>query len=198
MKKNSQYMIFMIIFYVLVAFFAFAFLSRDLSVFNRKYVDEVIEAQQSESVVGNIAATTQDEAVKVEIEEVTKAIEATSEASAETSEEIVVEETVSTEEVSSEEVVETETDEEIAYYSYTTNNTSAILRVREEPSINSTVLQKLNPGSKGYVLEKGEEWCKVVTADNVVGYCSTEFLDLEEIDKEDFPEEYVELVTSTR
>ena len=190
MKKNQNYLIFMIVFYVLVAFFAFAFLSRDLSVFNRKYSDEVIEAQNTETVVGRVEkaeeSTTEATAeveTKTEIEEVVAAIEATSQTPAETE---------------AEPETEPATEAEIVYYSYVTNNTESNLRVREEPSLNAKVLKRLYPGSKGYVLEKDDEWCKVVASGNTIGYCSTEFLDLEEIAKEDFPAEYVELVTSTR
>lgn len=191
MKKNQNYLIFMIVFYVLVAFFAFAFLSRDLSVFNRKYSDEVIEAQNTETVVGRVEkaeeSTTEATAeveTKTEIEEVVAAIEATSQAPAE--------------EPATEPETEPATEAEIVYYSYVTNNTESNLRVREEPSLNAKVLKRLYPGSKGYVLEKDDEWCKVVASGDTIGYCSTEFLDLEEIAKEDFPAEYVELVTSTR
>ncbi|SEF38965.1 SH3 domain-containing protein [Butyrivibrio sp. Su6] len=194
MKKNQNYLIFMIVFYVLVAFFAFAFLSRDLSVFNRKYSDEVIEAQNTETVVGRVEkaeeSTTEATAeveTKTEIEEVVAAIEATSEAPAETEAE-----------PAEEPATEPATEAEIVYYSYVTNNTESNLRVREEPSLNAKVLKRLYPGSKGYVLEKDDEWCKVVASGDTIGYCSTEFLDLEEIAKEDFPAEYVELVTSTR
>ena len=198
MKKNQNYLIFMIVFYVLVAFFAFAFLSRDLSVFNRKYSDEVIEAQNTETVVGRVEkaeeSTTEATAeveTKTEIEEVVAAIEATSEAPAET-------EAEPEEEPEAEPETEPATEAEIVYYSYVTNNTESNLRVREEPSLNAKVLKRLYPGSKGYVLEKDDEWCKVVASGDTIGYCSTEFLDLEEIAKEDFPAEYVELVTSTR
>lgn len=194
MKKNQNYLIFMIVFYVLVAFFAFAFLSRDLSVFNRKYSDEVIEAQNTETVVGRVEkaeeSTTEATAeveTKTEIEEVVAAIEATSGAPAETEAE-----------PEKEPEPESATEAEIVYYSYVTNNTESNLRVREEPSLNAKVLKRLYPGSKGYVLEKDDEWCKVVASGDTIGYCSTEFLDLEEIAKEDFPAEYVELVTSTR
>ncbi|MCR5101263.1 MAG: SH3 domain-containing protein [Butyrivibrio sp.] len=210
MKKNSNYMIFMLLFYIIVAFFAFAFLSGDYSIFNRRHAN--VQAPMAETVVGNsnsaseksedvsnIAASESSEEVETEeadeeeaTEEIEEEIEATEEDSAsEESSADILEEDV-------EEDLEAEEDEaEVVYYAYDTNHTQNKLRVRDNPDLSANVLEKLNQKSSGYILEYGDDWCKVVTSNNTVGYCSTEFLDIRKVTEEEFPEEYRELVTTT-
>lgn len=76
--------------------------------------------------------------------------------------------------------------EVIAYYKVTTTNRLSSLNVRIAPGLFSEIIGKLGPGSKAYVLEKGEGWSKIKT-DTLEGYCFNQYLDFEEISKEDFP-----------
>ncbi len=207
MKKNSNYMIFILVFYVVVAFFAFAFLSGDYSVFNKKAA-MTSEQPMAETVVGdNSAVEISDEAEEeeeteeiVEEPEVEEIIEeeelAEEEEDVEAPEEDLEEEDAETSVIIEEDGEDT--DEEIVYYSYVTNHTKNVLRVRDTPSLEGEVLEKLRMNSKGYVLEYDSKWCKVITASNTVGYCATDFLNLTEIDETDFPEEYRDEVTTTK
>lgn len=74
----------------------------------------------------------------------------------------------------------------ITYYKVTTTNRFSPLNVRVTPGLFSEIIGKLSPGSKAYVLEKGEGWSKIKT-DTLEGYCFNQYLDFEEISKEDFP-----------
>ncbi len=202
MKKNSNYMIFILLFYVIVAFMAFAFLNGDYSVFNRK-ASVANQSPMSETVVGNTEENTaaQEDTMEEVIEEepVDEPAELLEDEPAEedvTEEEDdppVAEETI--EEVVIEEEDETE---QKVYYSFKTNHTQRRLRLRDEPSLSGNVITMLNMNSTGYVLEYDEEWCKVVTGKDTVGYCATEYLDLTEIEESEFPKEFVDQVTTTK
>ena len=76
--------------------------------------------------------------------------------------------------------------EKVSYFKVTTTNRFSPLNVRIAPGLFSEIIGKLNPRSEAYVLEKGEEWSKIKT-DTVEGYCSNQYLDFQEISKEDFP-----------
>ncbi len=76
------------------------------------------------------------------------------------------------------------------FYSFTSINSTTILHMRSEPSMDAPVIAKLKPGTKGYVMEIGDDWSRV-WADGKVGYCSNEFLSLTEISKDEIPEEAV-------
>ena len=80
-----------------------------------------------------------------------------------------------------------------AYYSYVTTNRYNRLNVRKDPSTEGEIIYKLAPGSRGYVLERGDKWSYIRT-DKVDGYSSNTYLSFEELDKdklpEDFPEDY--------
>ena len=79
---------------------------------------------------------------------------------------------------------------QIRYFSYKVDTMVTILRLREEPSEFSEVIAKLAKGGTGYVLVPGNQWCKVVSANGNVGYCSTDYLVLTEMTQEEFPEKY--------
>ncbi len=74
------------------------------------------------------------------------------------------------------------------YYSFTAINSTTILHMREEPDINSRSIYQVKPGTTGYVLELGDDWSQV-TAEGHVGYCSNEYLNMQEIPEEEYPEE---------
>lgn len=83
----------------------------------------------------------------------------------------------------------TEAPKETQYYSFVTVNRHEILHVRETPSMESPVIARLAPGTKGYVLERGPAWSLIVTG-NIKGYSYNEYLDMTEIEPEELPEEY--------
>ena len=76
------------------------------------------------------------------------------------------------------------------YYSFVTTNRYQILHVRETPDMNGKILARLDPGTRGYVLEHAPEWSLIVTGDNIKGYSYNQYLDLTEITPEELPEQY--------
>lgn len=78
----------------------------------------------------------------------------------------------------------------VQYYSFVTTNRYQILHVRETPDMSGKILARLDPGTKGYVLEYGPEWSLIVTGDNIKGYSYNQYLDLTEITPEELPEQY--------
>lgn len=81
--------------------------------------------------------------------------------------------------------------EEKQFYTFTSLNRFTGLRIRKEPSINGQIIEKMNPGSVGYVLEKGDEWSYVKYGE-IIGYSSNKYLSFTEIDKKDLPQDYPE------
>ena len=71
------------------------------------------------------------------------------------------------------------------YYSFVTTNQGTTLRIREEANGKAKTVVALYPGSVGCVLEKGEEWSKVLYKGKS-GYCYNRFLKLQEIKKEEY------------
>ena len=79
-----------------------------------------------------------------------------------------------------------ETEPEPVYYAFTTLNLNGPLHVREAASMNAQVIARFSPGITGYVLEKGPVWSLVQSGD-VTGYVFNEYLDFQEISKEEYP-----------
>ncbi len=77
--------------------------------------------------------------------------------------------------------------EDEKYYTFVSNNTSTTLNMRKEPDIDSTVVYRIDPGSKGLIIELMDEWSKVEINGNT-GYCANEFLTMKEVTKEDYEE----------
>ena len=73
------------------------------------------------------------------------------------------------------------------YYSFKTNNTDTILRMREEPGEDARVIYEIRPGSTGYVIDLGDEWSKVSIRGHE-GYCANEFLTMTEISEDEYNE----------
>ena len=71
------------------------------------------------------------------------------------------------------------------YYSFVTTNQGTTLRIREEANGKAKTVVALYPGSVGCVLEKGEEWSKVLYKGKS-GYCYNRFLKLKEIKKDEY------------
>lgn len=107
-----------------------------------------------------------------------------------TEEAAVPQETSSPEEtvtVESEEAVS----EEPQYYTFCVRADISSLNLRALPDMEGKILGRLLPEQTGYVLEKGEEW-SLVTTGKKSGYVNNLYIELEEIDETDFPEEYRE------
>ncbi len=114
----------------------------------------------------------------------------------EEAEAVVEEDTVNPEDYMSKEAAEAlkntpttesanEAEEKKEYYSFITNNTDSILRMRVEPDTNAHVVYELMPGTEGYVIEMEDEWSFVYAAGHK-GYCSNEFLSMKEISEEEY------------
>ena len=71
------------------------------------------------------------------------------------------------------------------YYSFVTTNQGTTLRIREEANGKAKTVVALYPESVGCVLEKGEEWSKVLYKGKS-GYCYNRFLKLKEIKKDEY------------
>lgn len=77
------------------------------------------------------------------------------------------------------------------YYAFGLKDVSSWLNVRKEPKKNSAAIDRLKPGSTGYILEEGEEWSLVISEDGKIkGYCFNEYLSIKEVAAADYPEEY--------
>ncbi len=84
----------------------------------------------------------------------------------------------------------------LRYFTFFVNTESIRLNMRTEPSESATIVNKLSKGTKGYVLLPGNLWCYVTTEDGRIGYCSTEYLKCTEVTKEDYPEQYQDMVAA--
>ncbi len=79
---------------------------------------------------------------------------------------------------------------DIKYYMFTVKNVDPYLNIRETDSMKADVIGRLKNEKRGYVIEQGTIWTKIATVDlKTIGYCYNEFLELEEIDKADYPKE---------
>lgn len=80
------------------------------------------------------------------------------------------------------------------FYRFVTSNRVQRLHVRKEPGMSGLILSRVYPGTPGYVLLKGLNWSYLVTGEkgDIRGFSFNYYLDLEEITKEEFPEEYLE------
>ena len=117
----------------------------------------------------------------------------TEEATEEEAAEELAEEESGLDEILSEAEVEEEPESSERYYSFTANNSAGRLNVRKEPTIRAKVIARIYPGTKGYVLDIGEEWTYVSVSENM-GYCANEYLSMQEIPGEEFPEELKEFI----
>ncbi len=85
--------------------------------------------------------------------------------------------------------------QEIHYYKFKVINIDSTLRVRDKGSFSGKVIARFKNGREGYVLEKGEEWSKIVTKEGTfTGYCYNDYLEFTEISKDEFIKDYVDQV----
>lgn len=199
MKRNSTMFIVLFAFFIVVAIGAMTMLNEKASVFYRGAKSIGAEtAVLSKTVVGD--EPTADVSIpETTAETVTEAatVEATVEEVAEAAVEASSEDAGEGEGEGAGEAAESLDPRRIRYFKYTTTTTKTQLNFRKGPSEEAKIMYKLPQGTKGYVIMPGNEWCKV-TMDLMgikdIGYCSKEYLDLEEVTKDDFPEEYADLV----
>ncbi len=87
-----------------------------------------------------------------------------------------------------EEPVEEEPEEEaVEYYTYKVIDASW-LHMRDVPDLDSEPVATLPRGYTGYVVEMTGHWT-LICADGYIGYCSDTYLEFEQIDESEFPEE---------
>ena len=73
------------------------------------------------------------------------------------------------------------------YYTFYTTNRQKVLNVREGPGLSHASIARLQPGSRGVILEYGDEWSKVkVYHGGIEGYCANEYLVLTEVSYETY------------
>ena len=193
MRDNQRIFYFLMTFFTVVALGSLLFLSQTGSAFNR--TNKSLGAETA--VLTQTIINEPEEEVEAQPEEVVEepapeppVVEDTMASVAETS---VEAEPEPEPEPGPEPEPEPE-EPQIRYFSYKVDTMVTILRLREEPSEFSEVIAKLAKGGTGYVLVPGNQWCKVVSANGNVGYCSTDFLVLTEMTAEEFPEKYREQV----
>ena len=85
---------------------------------------------------------------------------------------------------------EADEDPSVRYYMFTVKNVDPYLNIRETDSMKADVIGRLKNEKRGYVIEQGPVWTKIATENlKTIGYCYNEFLELEEIEKKDYPKE---------
>ncbi len=170
-KTGEGLLIFVMVFYIGVALLGTGLLNIRSSIFKSRPLFPAFtqKAENPSQLKSSIVTGNVDRAVPIEYEEPSEPEPVLEES------EPYVEEPVQVEEAKH-------------YYEFTAINSTTILHMREEPDINSRSIYKLKPGTTGYVLELGDDW-SLVTAEEHVGYCSNEYLNMREIPEEEYPEE---------
>lgn len=197
MRRNQRIFIFLFTFFCVVAIGSILFLNGKSSVFYRNrdswgaetatLTDTVIGSNEVSSVLEN--SNNEDAATKSSFEEVKEELEITS-ATEEVSEEsdAALEASI---EVSTD---EPQPDSNIKYYTFKVVTEKYNLRLREEPSSSAPIPEMMKKGETGYVLKTGDVWTKVYTELGNIGYCSSQYLELTEVEKSDYPTEIQDLV----
>ena len=195
MRRNQRIFIFLFTFFCVVAIGSILFLNGKSSVFYRNrdsfgaetatLTDTVIGSTElasnlEKSDVIDVSTESSSLEVKVEVKEnsATEEFSNEPEANAEASVEISIEEPESN----------------IKYYKFKVVTEKYNLRLREEPSTAAPVPEMMKKGETGYVLKTGDDWTKVYTELGNIGYCSSEYLELTEVEKSDYPIEIQDLV----
>ena len=190
-KSIQRGLILAILFYLIVTALAISLMNVQSSVFSSRGVPEVNAEQKSVSKEVNLET---ERAKPAPIE----GLVAGNAGKEEPMEEFPSEPAEITEPVTEETEAPTEpAEDEPRYYSFITVNHDTILNMRIAPDINSKSIDRLDPGTTGYVLDIGDEW-SYVGCDGRTGYCSNEFLSLTEIQKEDIPAEYFDAAPGDR
>ena len=181
MNRNTRIFIILAAFYVIVALIGLLIWgSRGRgSAFSVNFREPAGEAAvMSQTVIG-----TPSEPVAIEEETETEPQTEPEDTAAETAEaEPAAEET------------ETASEPEIRYFTFITNTTHTILRLRQEPSEEAVILKKLQMRTPGYITKPGNEWCRVVMDTGATGYCATEYLSITEVTEDTYPVQFHDMV----
>lgn len=193
MKHTSRLFIALFAFFIVVALGALFMLSGTGSVFNKSHATPGSEtAVMSQTIVGDeavIGACWNDDFAEEEV------VEASEEETSETiqnSENDAAGGDLASDAQNLEQ--ENENTREIRYFTFVTGTRYTILRLREEPSEDAEILAKLNKKTPGYIIQPGNEWSKVVMPTGTVGYCATKYLKITEVTRQEFPQEFVDMV----
>ena len=187
MRRNQRIFIFLFTFFCVVAIGSILFLNGKSSVFYRNrdslgaetatLTDTVIGSTEVSSVLEN--SNNEDAATESSSEEVKEELEITS----------------ATEEASiAVSIDEPQPDSNIKYYTFKVVTEKYNLRLRDEPSSSAHISEMMKKGETGYVLKTGDVWTKVYSELGNIGYCSSEYLELTEVEKSDYPTEIQDLV----
>ena len=174
MRKNRNTFIFLFIFFITVAMGAMLCLNGKNSVFDRDInASGAKKAVMNEAVIGT-APVASEESSKEPVEEIKKAYL----------------------DPEPEPVDDTEDyDEEERFYTFKVNTKYTILRLRDAPSLEGTIIDRLERGTPGHILKFGDEWCRVyVEQRDKTGYVATRYIKLSEVSREEFPEEIREMM----
>jgi uncharacterized protein YgiM (DUF1202 family) len=206
MKNNQRIFIFLFTFFIVVAVGSLIFLGGVGSAFNKSRDSlGAGTAALSQTITGGTQEKpAEPETKEPEFEEVKTEAPVAEEPAVEepvaeepvAEEEPVVEEPVA-EEPAVEEPVQEEPEEaetELRYFTFKIATRAQSLRVREEPSDNGKIVTKLTKNTTGYVIKPGTKWSRIVTNGGTDGYCFTKYLEITEVTKEDFPEEFANIV----
>ncbi len=186
-RVEKRVLIFVAVFYICVSLLAVGILGATGAIRQKRdslkdYIKnrdnaglEMTDAEPLDEFSANMAEETEEDIVETE------------EAATEESEEVPTTEEIIEEAVSEEKSAPVK-ENSVEYYSFIANNTKGRLNVRKAPDIRSKVVYSIMPGTKGYVLDIGDEWTRV-SVDEKTGYCSNEYLTMSEISEEEFPAE---------
>lgn len=164
MKKSQTILIGILIFYIVAGIFAALFFFKNGSLLSHRLTPDT--AVISSSVVGTIDEKPEEPVPEPQPEPV----------------------------ITEKPVFEPETAPEPeaprAYYKCTVATSRQRLNIRKTPDMNEEILGRLKKGAVAYILELGDEW-SLITTGEYTGYCFNEYLQINEIPKEEFPAEYI-------
>jgi hypothetical protein len=203
MRRNLRIFTFLFIFFIVVAIGSLLVLNDHGSVFNRTRDSLGAEtAVLTQTVVGEmeepeiVEEPEEEEPVEEEVEPIVEEVEPLEEEvePLEEEEEPLEEEIEPLEEEEEPIEEEVEPEPDVHYYTFKINTSVHSLRLRQSPDMSSRVLAYLPKNSKGYVVETDNSWTKVRSSDGKEGYCATEYLVMEEVSADEFPEDLREQV----
>ncbi len=194
MRNNQRIFYFLFTFFIVVALGSLIFLGGRGSAFNKNSNSlGAATAVLSQNIIGGGKSTQAPQPEKEETQTVAEEPVAEEPVVEEepAAEEPVVEEPATEEPVAEEPATE---EPEIRYFTFKVGTQTESLRVREEGSDDGRIITKLRKGTPGFVLKPGNEWSLIATPGDTTGYCYTGYLELTEVTKEDFPEQFRDLV----
>ncbi|MCR5626491.1 MAG: hypothetical protein K6F99_04140 [Lachnospiraceae bacterium] len=207
MRKDMRFFIIIVIFQMVVLLGFLIFMNHNHSVLFRKTAaskaineDVVNEATQNDTVIGNMNDYVEEELVTAEELEDVEDIEEPEPEETKLLDVEYVDEPVSDNSVSEDAVVSEneapEENNERKFYALVTHTVEQDLLLRAAPSLSANVINRISTGTAGYVLDYGDEYCRIVITKNpkLHGYAATEFLELTEVAREEIPEDLQALI----